>query len=573
MHTTSQRSSARLAVLEVLLIFGTFFVYAGWPAPDVNEAHYLVKARHYWQPELIPGDKFLNSANAHLAFYWSVGWLGQFMSLTAFAWTVRTITWLLLAWGWQRLSWAEVPRPLYSVLGAALLITLMDYCHQSGEWVVGGSEAKGFAYFFVLLALAALVRGRWNWAVLLCGAGAAFHVLVGGWTGVCVGLAWLLEPRERRPKLVSLLPGLMAGLVLSLPGLVPALQLTIGSDPQVVARANWLYVTRRLGHHLDPRQFPTVRIASFLALLAGTAVLAWIARRVSLDDAPTGDKQDPTNNGNAIGRRRLAIVVAGSVLLVAIGWVIGLAFTEQPALRASLLKYYWFRMADTFVPLGASLLVCYLIAAWRVRQPVYSGLLLMTTLVAAGICLGSVMLERQRDWLPRGDRHFRQALSTRPAEVQRDWVNICEIAKTQTPPGSRFITPRWNTTFQWYAERPEVATWKNIPQDAASITEWWRRLVGLYNVSNERFVIGATGGGTADMAMPWPSTWPSRPLLSINELPLAELIDRGRRYDAQYVLTTSYPTLPLPVVGMNRNFALYRLPTPAGGKSPAPVTQ
>ncbi len=117
MHTTSQRSSARLAVLEVLLIFGTFFVYGGWPAPDVNEAHYLVKARHYWQPELIAGDAFLDSANAHLAFYWSVGWLGQFMSLTAFAWTARAITWLLLAWGWQRLSWAVVPRPLFSVLG------------------------------------------------------------------------------------------------------------------------------------------------------------------------------------------------------------------------------------------------------------------------------------------------------------------------------------------------------------------------------------------------------------------------------------------------------------------------
>lgn len=566
MHHTSQRTAARLAVLEVLLIFGTFFVYAGWPVPDVNEAHYLVKARHYWQPDLIGGDPFLESANAHLAFYWSVGWLSRLMGLTAFAWTVRLVTWLLLACAWQRLSWAVVPRPLYSVLGAALLVTLMDVCHQSGEWLVGGAEAKGFAYFFVLLALAALVYGRWNWAVLLCGAGAAFHVLVGGWAGVCIGLAWLCEPAVRRPKLTSLVPGLAAGLVLSLPGLVPALQLTFGSDPQVVAQANQIYAFRRLGHHLDPRQFPTFRVWRFLALLAGTAVLGWLVRRNELDDAPAVDaKQSPADGPDAFGLRRLAIALAGSVLLAAIGWMIGFTLIGQPDLRAKLLKYYWFRLADAFVPLGASLAVCYLIAAWRIRRPAYSALLLTAALVGAGVGLGSVMQERRNDWLPRGDRHFRSAVGSPEADVHRDWVNICEIARTQTPPGSRFITPRWNTTFQWYAQRPEVATWKNIPQDAPGIVLWWQRLTGIYNFSSTQFTIGATGGGTAAVVVPWPS----RPLRAVNYLPVPEVIDRARRYDAQYLLTTSYPPLPLPAVAINRHFALYRLPVPAHDGMPA----
>ena len=34
-----------LAPLEVLLIFALFFAIAGSAAPDVNEAHYLAKAR------------------------------------------------------------------------------------------------------------------------------------------------------------------------------------------------------------------------------------------------------------------------------------------------------------------------------------------------------------------------------------------------------------------------------------------------------------------------------------------------------------------------------------------------
>ena len=50
-----QRFAAQDA-LEILLIVALFFVQAGSLPPEVNEAHYLVKARHFWDPSFCAGD-------------------------------------------------------------------------------------------------------------------------------------------------------------------------------------------------------------------------------------------------------------------------------------------------------------------------------------------------------------------------------------------------------------------------------------------------------------------------------------------------------------------------------------
>ena len=71
------RSSRWPAVGEVTLIFFIFFVQGAWAAPEVNEPHYLSKARHYWDAGWCANDFFCNSADAHQVFYWTVGWLSR----------------------------------------------------------------------------------------------------------------------------------------------------------------------------------------------------------------------------------------------------------------------------------------------------------------------------------------------------------------------------------------------------------------------------------------------------------------------------------------------------------------
>src|SRR5207244_3162725 len=138
------------------LIFAVFFIQGAWPAPEVNEPHYLSKARHYWDPSWCAGDFFCNTADAHQMFYWSFGWISRALPLPALAWCGRLLTWALLAWAWRRLSIALVNVRWFSVLSAALAVMLIARTNMAGEWLIGGVEAKGFAYVFVLLGLEAL---------------------------------------------------------------------------------------------------------------------------------------------------------------------------------------------------------------------------------------------------------------------------------------------------------------------------------------------------------------------------------------------------------------------------------
>src|SRR5436190_4365136 len=273
-----EASRLPLAVFEIAWIFLIFFLFAGSLPPDVGESHYLVKAKHYWQPAWCAGDLFLESRDAHATFNWTFGWVTRLCSLTATAWIGRIVTWLLLAWSWQRLSWAVAPRPLISLLSAGLMLLFMRQMHLAGEWVVGGVEAKGFAYVLVFLALESIAKNGWRAALLFAGAGGAFHVLVGGWTAVAIGLAWLVSGSER-PRLTAIAPAAVGGLVLALPGLIPALALNAGAPSGVAREAARIYVFERLSHHLVYYAFAPANIARFQILVIGWALLVWLLRK------------------------------------------------------------------------------------------------------------------------------------------------------------------------------------------------------------------------------------------------------------------------------------------------------
>ncbi len=567
---------------DIILILGVFFVFAGWPVPDVNEAHYVLKAIHYWHPQVIANDLFLDSAEAHLAFYWTVGWMGLWLGQETLVWTVRLLTWILLAWSWQRLSWAIVPRPLYAVLSAVLLVGLMAHGHLSGEWVVGGAEAKGFAYVCVFLALEALVRGRWNMAWVAVGAASAFHVLVGGWTGVCLGFAWLMDRDADRPGLLKMLPGLLAGIAISLPGLLPALLLTLGSNPAVVAQANYIYVVLRLGHHLDPRQFPADNWWRFTVVVAAAILVGWLSCRkwrTARDGAALAQDEGLAKAGaigggeeawaaGMAGRRRLAWVIFGSLLIAALGLGLGLLLPIAENGRTALLRYYWFRLADAFAPLGLSLGIVYLIAAGRERYRRLTQVGLLLAVAAGGVVLAQELLVRRADWIPRAERHVAGMIPGDRRARHQDWIDICNSARERTPEGSVFLTPRSSQTFRWRAHRAEVANWKDIPQDADAIIQWWQRVQTVHHFSEGRFATGALGGATGSVAST--AQYYVRPVVSLSLWPAAELVRLGKKYGAQYALTPSHPPLPLPVVAANRSFAIYQLwgSRPSEGGSP-----
>jgi len=507
-------------LVEVALVFAVFFVQGAAPVPDVNEPYYLGKAIHFWNSDWIRGDFFLKSADTHSVFYFTLGWLSRWLSPTALAWTGRLLTWVLLAWAWRRLSFAIVPRPWCSVLTAAVFVCLSEHCHMAGEWVLGGVEAKGFAYVLVLLGIEALVRNRWNRAWLLLGAAAAFHVLVGGWSVVAAGIAWLVLGKDR-PALRSMWPALLGGFVLSLPGLLPSLLLHRGTDAAVVAAANQIYVYQRLAHHLDIQQIPAWFVFRFALLSALWLVICLLT---------------PAQAAS----RRLRAFAAGTLVIVLAGLLLTpLAYLDR-ALGAALLRFYWYRLADVAIPLAAAFAAVEFITRELGRRSAGGKVWLVAAILLVAGHLGAHVA---RCVVPRPPPAYRLANPRSPhyAMHYRAWRRACDwIADSgEIPPEARFLTPRMNQTFKWYARRAEVANWKEIPQDATAIVEWRRRIRDLC-------AAGSKG--------PLP-----RGLDSLAERRAWRLRQAGAKYGTDYAITFTRPRLPLEAVYTNRVYTIYRL--------------
>lgn len=519
----SQRPPARIAAAEILLVFLIFFVFAGWPPPDLNEAHYLAKAKHFWNSQWCPRDQFLQSADAHLVFYWTLGWLTRVLPLPAVAWIGRIVTWALLAVSWRRLSYTVVPVRGFGILSAALAICLWSRCHMAGEWVVGGVEAKGIAYVFVFLALASLTAGYWRRVWPLLGAASAFHVLVGGWSVIAAAVAWLLSPRGHRPVIRSMVPALIGGLFLSLPGVIPALLLNWGTDPTLVWQADRIYVFRRLAHHLVLHEFPVWLVIRHLSLLLVWCGLSWrLVRSSSV-------------------YRRLSAFVAGAVLIALAGAVVDLWTRPNPFWGGFWLRYYWFRLSDAMLPVGVALGAGVLVCQWRRPRPATSQWLLVALIGLSAISLGDQAFRRRQDPRPAADiqGHLADASADDVRAVYAAWRDVCHWIRVNTPTDVCVLTPLRQQTFKWYAQRSELVNWKDVPQDAIGLHEWWKRFRQVRQLDS--------------------------PAVTAQQY-RQRVIELVQQYDLQYVLvvhSAKSARCGLPLVYRNARFAVYQV---VGGK-------
>lgn len=513
--TPAARQPAGQCIVEVILIIAVFFSLAGDPPPDVNEAHYLCRLKHFWNPQWCGGDLFLESRDTQVVFIWLFGWVTRWLSLSATAWVGRFIAWSFLAWSWQRLSWRPIPRPLASVLSAALFVTLNEQLHLAGEWIVGGVEAKCFAYAFVLFALREVIDSRWNRAWLLFGAATTFHPLVGGWSGGVCAAIWLIDDR-RTISFSSMLPGLIGGCLVALPGIVPALLLTWNEPPQLVAEANRIYVFERLPHHLAPLTLPAAEV---VRRLGGHSFLLLLLVILDVLMRP----------GKSSALYRVAQFACGAVLLAAVGFAIELAQWNEPLIAAKLLRYYWFRLTDFALPAAVAIYSTALIADGLQRRRMFAPWALAVALLITGANIAVSTRERYLNPVPPADAKLRDLDA---------WIEACNWVKGNTPADAVFLTPRLNLTFKWRAGRSEVANRKDIPQDAGSILQWHARIKDIYYATIE----GA-----------------EEPLDSLGILGTERVRELAIKYGAAYVLMDRGQLLSLPVVYKNEEYIIYRV--------------
>lgn len=514
------------AVVETALVFLVFFTAAGDPPPGVNEAHYLCRLKHFANPDWCRGDLFLESPDAHLAMVLMGAWAVHWLPLAALAWVGRLLVWGLLAVAWRRLSSGVATALWCAPLSAALWVTGVEQLHLAGEWVVGGVEAKCFAYVFVLLGLAEYAGGHWNRAWLLLGVASALHPLVGGWSVLVLFALWAIYHR-REATFWSMLPCLAAGGVLALAGVAPPLLMNWGVDPGVVADANRIYVFDRLPHHLALLSMPDAWLANravrnliMLLLLAAATLTAMAMRRRAWDP----------RRPDAL--MRLVRFAWGAAVLVGLGLAIEFSLSDAPAAAARWLRYYWFRLNDVAAPLAVSLVAVAGVAAGVRARRAWAPALLALLILAPAWHLGSKVWQRQELPIPPADRKVHN---------YANWVDACRWAAENTSEDALFLVPRYSHTFKWRAGRAVVVTYKDIPQDAAGLVEWRRRLYDIYTYPH------AAGGDDPH--------W----IVSLSELGARRLRELADKYGADYVLTDRYRRASLPVAYANATYVIYDL--------------
>ena len=557
--------------VDFLCVFCVFFIYAGSNVPAINEPHYWTKAAHFWNRDFAKGDLFLESGDAHWLFFATFGYLTRCMPLPWAVWTGRFVTWMFLAAGWTILGrslWkfrnsdelegsdgksneSFFYAPLVACCWAVVWLAGLHYGHWAGEWVVGGCESKGIAYAMIFGGLAMAIRRRWTLAWTFLGGSAAFHVVTGIWVIACAGtisiaLDWW-TPKIGFWKWVAMhRVGWLLCIVGVLTGVVPAMAIDWGTDPVLASESAVKQVYTRLGHHLAPSRFNPVRWQDFELQLGCAAFLLLLTIRSIWRDGRTM----PRGVRFAVGAGLFGFAVAMVGLLIDYG--IG---TFSKPIASKVLRFYLFRWNDVAMPLMiGALAVSFAFGHLRYRPyPALARWIVCCSAFLPGIVLLGYRFESNwNEVIPAGDKANFVAKTDSDSVQQKqfqDWLRVCNWIKENSESGSLWLTPRRQQSFKWHTGRPELACWKDAPQNAEDVVEWSKRLADAYQFDKAKNLV------------PWTTE---------------KLWELQAKYGIRYVLLDrrvtgqNLPLLPIlypPPSELNESFAVFELTPPKANVS------
>jgi hypothetical protein len=237
------------------------------------------------------------------------------------------------------------------------------------------------------------------------------------------------------------------------------------------------------------------------------------------------------------GERSIRWFVGTTIVVCWVGLGLNLLLRERPELLAPVMRYYWFRSSDAFAALGVAIALASMLAELCRQRRRVAGLWL-----AGAALLATIDTANQFSHLPFRVPGIHEATVTPRVDknvAYDDWVAACEWIAEHTEPAEIVLTPRSSATLKWHTGRPEVATWKDVPQDARSIVEWWNRMGALH--------------ATGDSDRRW--------FKSFSELGAARLHQVMEKYDALYVIVPLHDDVePLAIEPLyqNQSYAIYR---------------
>jgi hypothetical protein len=239
-NTSAYLRNSGLLIFLILCTNKLGFKLAG------GEEQYLAMAKQFVNPNWIPNSFTLNEfAGTRIVFQWIVGFFLQFFE---FEWV--TFFARLLNFAWTSIPLALLFKRLNIGYAGVFIVTqlfvMSDQSFLGYEWIFRSFEPKSIAYIFLFYGLVNVLDEKYNRAALFLALSTLFHILVGGWFVLTLGL-FLLFNKGWKTAFT------MGGLYLLM--LLPfAAYLFYGYflNPAPVTDINLdsVYVYERLPHHL-----------------------------------------------------------------------------------------------------------------------------------------------------------------------------------------------------------------------------------------------------------------------------------------------------------------------------------
>lgn len=444
-----------MVIITCLLIVITFHETSVFDRLIGNEIDTLPLAHQTVNPDWLPNDWYLNLDHGYRGLFNQLfGWLVYLFGLQHGAIVGRCILILLFSVAMVRFSRSFRLEP--AILIISVWLFLGQQSMGAGEWMMGGLEAKSPSYIFILLALASLVRKRTGWGFFFLGLAISFHVLVGLYATFCATVAWLLTRKLNTLRFKSVLSVIWPFFISGLPGLIVAASYVFSAVPD--AADTWtFYVEQRVAHHVIPGQWAgsswTMILPAFA--LVSSAILAC------------------TRNKDMLFLTWFGLLSSSFYF---IGFLIYLSGNTH------LLKFYWFRLADTMIPFILFIQLAWLTtyAMKRLSHRSISTRLDLRHLVriaASGFVL-VLFISFSLDLMNRipGGYYFESNMSSD--------ADMTEWIKENTNTESIFLIPPGVYDFYVSAQRSQVVSHKHSPQSADQIKEWRRRTNDVFNPSN-----------------------------------------------------------------------------------------
>ena len=169
-------------------------------------------------------------------------------------------------------------------------------------------------------------------------------------------------------------------------------------------------------------------------------------------------------------------------------------------------------------------------------------MLLLTLLIVFGASVPMLLDRMQRRLYPNVPR---TVLFSRSSNDYRSWREMCGWIKENTPEDAVFFVPRRDESFKWYANRANVSTWKEMPQDAVSMVKWYETMTDCYSLNLPEEELKKIDVNFAPLS------------LIVKAKTRSELIALQEKYGFSYIVAERKPELDLPVLFTTDFYVLY----------------